>query len=210
MRIEWATYYSQMAFNFKANRDDKLVAKLRLGDEEAFEKLYKKFSRKVYCVARKMDLGHEDAEGIVQEAFLKIWRNRQNLDASLSFNAYLLTITKSLIIKAAKKRVQFNAYQNYAISYYSVASNETEDYVIFSDLNTVSSKVLDELPPKQKQVFMMKNFQHLPVELIAKQLQLSKRTVENQIYRANKVVKAKLIEMKILSLHVMVLFSWIA
>ena len=72
-------------------------------------------------------------------------------------------------------------------------------YVIFSDLDELSSKAIDELPTKQKQVFMMKNFDHLTNEEIAERLKLSTRTVENQIYRATKALREKLIEMKVVA-----------
>ena len=49
-----------------------------------------------------MDLSHEDAEGVVQEVFLKIWKNRSKLDPELSINAYLIAIVRSLVIKKAK------------------------------------------------------------------------------------------------------------
>ena len=144
-------------------------------------------------------MSHEDAEGIVQEVFLKIWRNRINLDSSLSFNAYIIAIVRSIVVKQSKKKARFFAYQHYAISFSFDNSNETEDYIIFSDLDAISSKAIAELPAKQKQVFMMKNFQHLNVDEIAEKLNLSKRTVENQIYRATKSLREKLVNMKIIS-----------
>ena len=50
-----------------------LVIEISKGDEKAFEKLYLLFSEKIYHVSRKMNLNHEDSEGVVQEVFLKIW-----------------------------------------------------------------------------------------------------------------------------------------
>lgn len=154
-----------------------------------------------------MFLSHEDAEGVVQDVFLKIWKNRANLDSSLSFNAYIITILRSIIIKQSKKRVRFYAYEKYALSFSSRFSQETEDYIIFSDLSEISSKVLKNLPHKQKQVFMMKNFHHLSVDEIAQKLNLSKRTVENQIHRATKTLREKLVNMEIISSISLLLFS---
>jgi len=66
-------------------------------------------------------------------------------------------------------------------------------------LDRRSSEAIDQLPAKQKQVFMMKNFEHLSIEEIAEKLDLSRRTVENQIYRATKSLRASLIELKMIS-----------
>lgn len=188
-----------MAFSINFGSDSDLVTRLREGDESAFGKLYEKYASKIYNISRKMGLLHEDAEGIIQEVFLKIWRNRDNLDSSLSFNAYIIAIVRSIVLKQSRKRARFLAFQHYAITYWPGQTNETEDYVIFSDLDELSSKAIDELPAKQKQVFMMKNFEHLTNEEIAEKLKLSTRTVENQIYRATKSLKEKLIDMKVIT-----------
>ncbi|MFH6985720.1 RNA polymerase sigma factor [Marinoscillum luteum] len=188
-----------MAFSVKFGSDSELVTRLRGGDEYAYSKLYEKYASKIYNISRKMGLLHEDAEGVVQDVFMKIWRNRENLDSSLSFNAYIISIVRSIVFKQSRKRARFLAFQHYAITYWPGESNETEEYVIFSDLDELSSKAIDELPTKQKQVFMMKNFEHLTNEEIAERLKLSTRTVENQIYRATKSLREKLIEMKVVA-----------
>jgi RNA polymerase sigma-70 factor (family 1) len=188
-----------VAFSVKFGSDSELVTRLRGGDEYAYSKLYEKYASKIYNISRKMGLLHEDAEGVVQDVFMKIWRNRENLDSSLSFNAYIISIVRSIVFKQSRKRARFLAFQHYAITYWPGESNETEEYVIFSDLDELSSKAIDELPTKQKQVFMMKNFEHLTNEEIAERLKLSTRTVENQIYRATKSLREKLIEMKVVA-----------
>ncbi|MEP0366434.1 MAG: RNA polymerase sigma-70 factor [Cyclobacteriaceae bacterium] len=183
------------------------VEKLRAGDEVSFRELYDFFSAKIYNVCRKMHLEHEDAEGVVQDVFLKVWRNKECLVSSLSFNAYLLTIVRSMVIKMTRKKAYHVAYETYAIATNSIVTNHTEDYIIFSNLEEISSKALDELPVKQKQIFMMKNVEHYSVDEISESLNLSKRTVENQIYRATKSLKEKLENMKVISVSVLSIIS---
>lgn len=188
-----------MNFTGKFGSESDMVSRLSCGDDVAFEKLYTKYSGKIYNVSKKMGLSHEDAEGVVQEVFLRIWRNRSNLDSSLSFNAYIIAIVRSIVLKQSRKHARFIAFQRYAIQHFPGGTNETEDYVIFTDLDRRSSEAIDQLPAKQKQVFMMKNFEHLSIEEIAEKLDLSRRTVENQIYRATKSLRASLIELKMIS-----------
>lgn len=173
--------------------DIDLINQLCKGSEEAFTSLYTKYARKVYHVSKKMGLGHEDAEGIVQEVFIKVWRIRTSLDSSLSFNAYLLSITKSVVIKHFKKKARRVAYQQYALTHFISKTSNTEDYIIFSELDELSTKMINKLPARQKQVFMMKNFEHLTTDEIARELNISKRTIENQIYRATKWLKERLV-----------------
>lgn len=175
-----------------SSKEVKYVKKLKDGDLYAFEVLFTKYANKVYCVARKMSLGHEDAEGLVQDLFLKVWERRRDLDEHKSFNAYLLTIARSMIIKRYRKNALQTGYEKYALSYLRSSSNSTEENIIFDDLYSISSKYLDELPKKQKQVFILRNMENLTIEEIAERLDVSKRTVENQIYRASKTLRDKL------------------
>ena len=179
--------------------DPKLITGISQGDEKSFEELYLLFSKKVYHTAKRMNLSHEEAEGVTQEVFLTVWENRSNLDPSLSINAYMIAIVKSLVIKEAQKKARLLSFQKYNIPFLSDFTNQTEDDLIYSDLHQVSSEMIHHLPSGQKKIFIMRNVEYLSVDEIAKQLNLSKRTVENQIFRATKSIKERLFEMKIIS-----------
>lgn len=183
------------------------MRRLRGGDQKAFEMLYEKFAGKIYHVSRKMHLDHEDAESLVQEVFLKIWTKRQALDPDRSFNAYLLTIVRSMVIKEVRHQSYMSAYQQYVKAHKDLV-NETEDYIVFRNFEELSNEVLNQLPAKQKQIFMMKNIEEYSIEEIATSLDLSKRTVENQVYRATKVLKEKLTALKVIgaSAHLLLIF----
>jgi len=179
--------------------DPQLITGISRGDETAFEKLYLLFSKKVYHTAKRMNLSHEEAEGVTQEVFLTIWENRFNLNPSLSINAYMISIVKSLVIKEVKKKARLFSFQKYNIPFLSDFTNQTEDDLIYSDLHQVSSEMIHHLPSGQKKIFIMRNVEYLSVEEISERLNLSKRTVENQIFRATKSIKERLFQMKIIS-----------
>jgi RNA polymerase sigma factor (sigma-70 family) len=178
----------------------RLVEEISKGDEKAFEKLYMIFSEKIYHVSRNMNLSHEDSEGVVQEVFLKIWKNRSKLEPELSINAYLIAIVRSLVIKKAKKDARFFAFQQYNIPLlHHVSSPSPDDELIFTEFDLLTNEIIQQLPPGQKKVFQLRYFENLSVAEIAAQLNLSKRTVENQIFRATGTVKGKLTRLKIIS-----------
>ncbi|GAB3651390.1 RNA polymerase sigma-70 factor [Echinicola sediminis] len=186
--------------------DAYLVDEIRQGDEAAYHRLYQRYASKVYRVSRKMELRHHDAEEVVQEVFMYLWKNRNKLDASLSINAYIFSIVRTYVIKKAKKHARFVAYQHYAIPMGRDFSNVTEDAVIYEDLHAFTTEAIDSLPLKQREVFMLKTAKHMSAEEIANQLNLSVRTVENQIYRATKALKEKLEAVQGVSFSVFLLF----
>jgi len=186
--------------------DSYLVEKIRQGDNVAYYHLYQRYASKIYRVSRRMELSHHDAEEVVQEVFLYLWKNRTKLDESLSINAYIFSIVRSNVIKRAKKHARFVAYQHYSIPMNKDFSNITEDAVIYKDLYAFATEAIDSLPVKQREVFMMKTTKHMSAEEIASHLNLSVRTVENQIYRATKVLREKLEAVQGVSYSVFLLF----
>lgn len=170
-----------------------LVSLLKRGDEKAFSELYLFFRHKIFYTSRKMNLSSEDAEETVQEVFLIIWKNRHKLNCELSFNAYLLSILKSIIIKKAKKEARRMAFEVYEISTKEASSNETEKQIECKEFDEISYAEVEKLPKTQKEIFKLKNYENLPSGEIAKKLGISKRTVESHIYTATKSVKQKLL-----------------
>ncbi|WP_168196289.1 RNA polymerase sigma factor [Echinicola soli] len=169
--------------------DAYLVEKIKEGDEIAYYHLYERYASKIYHVSKKMELSHHDAEEVVQDVFLYLWKKRNDLRSDLSINAYIFSIVRSLVIKRCQKKARFIAYQQYAIPMSKDFSNVTEDTVIYQDLHEFATKAIDTLPVKQREVFMLKTVNHMTAEEIAAQLNLSVRTVENQIYRATKSLR---------------------
>lgn len=172
-----------------------ILDKVINGEPEAFKEVYQIYGSKIYYVARKFGLNHEDAEEIVQETFLKIWKNRTKIDISLSFNAYVYTIAKSILLNNIRKSATIKTYKNYIKS--TEAVNTTEDEIMFADLERNFNQFLNAMPPQRKMIFIMSKFQEMNNDEIATKLKLSKRTVENQLYRALRSLKADMKELGI-------------
>ncbi len=176
------------------------ILRLSKGDERAFEELYTHFSTKIYNISRKMRLGHEDAEGVVQEVFLRIWKNRDKLDPELSINAYMIAIVRSLVIKKAKKEARFFAFRQYQIPLLQPVVSSADHDLIYSEFHNMSLEILKKLPPGQRQIFKLRHLDNSSIEEIADQLNLSRRTVENQLFRGTKSFKEALAKLEIVSI----------
>jgi RNA polymerase sigma-70 factor (family 1) len=185
--------------------DDQVIRKaLKEGDTASFEQLYKYYGKRIHIICTKrFFLSHEDAEEVIQDTFLKIWKNRDHLDVSLSVHAYVFTVARSIILNNLRKNATAVAYKNYLILKPDNFSTDTSDHVDYMDLEKNLQKLLDDLPPQQKSIFILSKFHDLSNDEIAKKLNLSKRTVENQLYRALKIVKENLKSYKIYILLLM-------
>ena len=163
---------------------EELIDSVKSGNQSAFEALYNLYSEKIYYVAYRFGLSEEDSAEVVQDVFVKVWERRRYLRTDLSFNAYLLTISKNFIIKKAKKNTTQTAFQKYYSKMKSSADNSTEDMIAYADLFKVTNSFINSLPTQQRQIFVLSKFDRLSHQEISKKLNLSVRTIENHIYRA--------------------------
>lgn len=171
-----------------ANIDSQVVDLLKKGDMEAFEKVFHSFADRIYYFAFRYLRNQYDAEEIVQDVFVKLWENRENLNERLSFSGYLFTIARNTIFNQNRKKVNEKAYQDYVMAYMDRSTCKTEDELIYSDIKAIIDKVVDELPPQRQLIYKMSREQGLSYREIANELNLSERTVEAHIRLALKTL----------------------
>jgi len=172
--------------------EQKVIIALKKGKSWAFKAIFNEYHLKLYHFSKKMGLSHEDAEGLVQEVFITIWEKRAYIKEELHFKSYLYTITKRLTIKRIRRLVLENKFQSDSQSNSKDVNHETEDYIIFSDLMEHAHTSIEKLPADRKQIFMLSKQHGLSNQEISEKLNISKRTVENQLYRANKTLREEI------------------
>jgi len=172
--------------------DSTTIRCVKQGNEAAFKVLYDAFSQKIFTVSVKFGLTSDEAREIVQEVFIKLWNHRETLNENLSINAYLLTITKNTLINRQKKLTYETAYKKYLEKREMNSFINMEDEIVHSDLKQLAESFINSLPDQQKEIFLLSKKENLSNKEIAEKLNLSLRTVENQVYRASKKIKDEL------------------
>ncbi len=174
------------------NTDQLLVKALRKGDFKAFETLFFKYNKKLYYFAKGHLGSREDAEGLVQEVFIKIWEKREDLNEYLSFNSYIFTITFKAILKHFRTKSREKKYMDQFFSDFIDESNETSVEVEYNNLLELANKAIEKLPEKRKLVYILSRKKGFTNQEIAEQLNISKRTVETHLQHALKFLREKL------------------
>ena len=173
-----------------ATHDDEiLVGKLIKGDQKAFSELFGKYAANLLSVARKYVASREDAREIVQETFYRVWKYRENMNAQLSFKAYIVTIAKRLIFNQTKKRLHEIAYQEYFAKNQSAEKNTIEEYIDFNELDRKIQAGIDSMPARRKEIFLLSRGEGHTNQDIADKLNISVSTVENQMNKALKYLR---------------------
>jgi len=103
-----------MASEAKPN-DRQLADKIKKGETHAFDQLFDQYSQRLYRFSKSLLKNHEDAEGVVQEVFFRIWEKRDELNERRSFRSFLFSIACNLIVDQFRQRVKDWKYEQFLI-----------------------------------------------------------------------------------------------
>lgn len=169
-----------------------LTEQLKAGSKEAFHFLYDAYAPKIHAFALSYLKIESDAEELLQELFLKLWEMRAGLDSSKNIKSYLFKICINLIYDMIRRRNIEQAYLNFAAKNDQTNNDSTWHEVIYNDMLVNLNQLIAGMPDQRQHIFKLSKEEGLSNEEIALQLGLSKRTVENQLYRAVSFLKEKL------------------
>jgi RNA polymerase sigma-70 factor (ECF subfamily) len=168
-----------------------LIVSLREGDMMAFSVLFDRYAKRLYHFALGYLKSVEESEEIVQEVFLKIWNNREEISLLKSFEAYLFTIAKNGILNTIRKSKSEQAYLNYA-KLHPGKNILLDEELDFKELEKAYKQSIDKLSPRRKEVYILSREQSLSNAEIAEKLNISVKTVENQMTSAISEIRKNL------------------
>ncbi|GAA4314199.1 RNA polymerase sigma-70 factor [Mucilaginibacter gynuensis] len=157
--------------------DARLLELIRYDDRSAFEILYNRYASKVFHAAYNLFRDRDVCEDLVQELFIDIWAKRQQLNVD-NVHAYLKVAIKNRVlayIRSQKAMLDVTAMEQLIEDY--TADSETLQH----DITRLLEKNVAELPEKCRQIFILSRKEYLSNKEIASRLNISIKTVENQM-----------------------------
>lgn len=169
-----------------------VIKKVSEGNHLAFRQIFDQYRDRLFGYSYRFTKSQMLAEEVVQEVFLKLWQNRETLDAQLPIKPYLYKITQNLVYNTLRKAAYDNQLKEQVFYRYHNTYYSTEDQVIYRDLETFKDRAIERLPAKRQRIFRMSRTQGLSHKEIAEQLGISQHTVKDQIVKALKSIKKQL------------------
>jgi RNA polymerase sigma-70 factor (ECF subfamily) len=167
--------------------EKELLARIAKGDSKAFSVVFNKYRLPVFMHVLSILKSPERAEEITQDVFLKIWRHREKLGDILSFENYLFIVTRNYTISELRKKFIVNAPE--ADESYTWTP---ERQLQFKELSNQLHEIINRLPPRRKQVFVMSRLESKTHQQIADELKISAGTVNQQLIAALSFIRAEL------------------
>lgn len=183
-----------------------MLSGLSNDDKSALEALFNHFYPRLYHFSRSFLKIDEGVDDILQEVFLKIWINRKKITKPDTFNAYIYTITRNMLLNELRSRLNSQKAKE-ALLEKSVA----EEFLLskqieYQELESMVTQIVAGLPERQREVFIMSRSEGLSHREIAQKLQIAEKTVEYHIGQVIIQLRKQLGQLGISSLLYMALF----
>lgn len=190
----------QNMIDYNRLSDSELWNLITKEDNKAFNALFEKYWSKIYTTAFSYLKDNEACAEIVNDIFINIWKKRHDLHIE-SFAAYLTASSRYHVYKKVKalKTAKLDFVENYdSINNQMVNLNTADSKMGYQDLEKRIETYLAGLPKRCREIFIMSRQQHLSNDEIAQKLNISKRTVENQITHALKHLRVSLKDISVI------------
>lgn len=171
------------------NNEEELIFKISKGDKRAFAVLFDGYYKTLAAYILKLTESIEITEEIVQDIFIKIWINRENLENINNFSNYIFILSKNQTLnylrKKANDQIKLKAWERELEG--EVLAKDDHDAIELFRL--LIDQAIDKLPAQQKKIYQLSRQERLKYDEIAKKLKISFETVKKHIYLATKAIK---------------------
>ena len=170
------------------------LQQIAAGDEAAFRQVYLSFYKRLYQFARAIVKTREPAEEIVEDVFIRIWQQREQLPSIRNLRVYLYTATKNTALNYLSKKARESItepFDHIQIELNGSAVNP-EQILITAEMYKKIQKAVESLPPRCKMIFKLVREDGLRYKEIAEILNISVNTIDAQMAIAVKRIAAAL------------------
>jgi RNA polymerase sigma-70 factor (ECF subfamily) len=163
--------------------------------EDVFEQVFKSHFKSLHAYACTIMRDSVPAEEIVQNIFVKLWEKKEDLTIRENVSGYLYRAVHNESFNYLRHRKVRLAYQSHAMRQHKQSEQQRPaEKVVMSELEKKLETALRELPEQCRTIFQLSRFDDLRYREIADKLGLSVKTVENQMGKALKLLRLKLID----------------
>lgn len=170
--------------------DAAAVTEARAGNSDAFRVLVERHSRNIFRLAFRMTGNENDAEDLVQETFLRAWRELRRFDGRASFGTWLYRIASNCsldVLRARRRRkehIPAEPEQSDAVATLP-SPDPAPDRVAFSgELNALLAPALDQLSAMERAAFVLRHYEGMCIEDIARALGVQPGAAKHSVFRA--------------------------
>jgi RNA polymerase sigma-70 factor (ECF subfamily) len=167
------------------------------GDQRAFKELVETYQAKAYALAMRFLYNEKEAEDVVQESFLRIWRHLNSFDINRNFGTWLYRIVTNCCLDHLKAQRRWRRVFTYfedgeGYSLEAARPGDPEGESQSRELSDIIQNLAGRLPRKQGTVFILRDLQDLSVEEVAEVTGLSQGSIKTNLHHARRRIREQL------------------
>ena len=185
---------------------EEIIKRLKKDDKSALDELFGYYYPRLFHFSKSILKIEDEIDDVLQEVFVKIWLNRQKIGNAETFNSYIFTITKNEVLNLIRKNLRDQNFRDQLFLRSVAVEYQQQSQLEFEEIKAGIDKVVANLPEKRQQVFILSRTEGLSNKEIARQLNISEKTVEDHITHSVRKIKNSMKEMGILPILYFYLF----
>jgi RNA polymerase sigma factor (sigma-70 family) len=177
--------------NFLHNENE-LLHQIAEGDETAFKALYHFYYNELQPLLNKYAGSGVESEEIIQETFIRVWMNRDQLPSLDNFRAWLFTVASRVYLTALRTRINYDKRLEGFSTTLDPENKNLHTPFEFTHLQAIKNCIADaihQLSPQRKKIYELSRTQGMSIEEIASELSLSKQTVKNVLQTSIRAIR---------------------
>ncbi|MHA0858098.1 RNA polymerase sigma factor SigW [Paenibacillus sp. CMAA1364] len=179
------------------NRLTKLAIK---GDQQAFAEIVELYKDKIYFLGYRMLNNRQEAEDVVQETFLRVFKSLDRYDPNQKFSTWIYRIATNLSIDRLRKRkptysLDADMNDQEGLDGYSILPGDDrtpESEVLLSETKQIVYKAIESLPVKYKSVMILRYLQEMSLQEISDVLDMPVTTIKTRVHRGREFLRKSL------------------
>ncbi len=185
---------------------ERILKELSDDSKQALEELFNYYYPRLYNFSKAFLKLEDGIDDILQEVFIKIWDNRANIKSGYTFNSYIFTITRNLLLNELRRRLTSEKIRDQILK-----ASVADEYFFFEKIEYDELKekidgLIEKLPGRQREIFKLSRIDGLSHKEISEKLNISTKTVEYHINLSIKYLQDHLKSFGLISLLYLYLF----
>lgn len=172
-------------------KDDDILNRLKSDDKSVLKAIFQQHYSPVCAAMYRYISDRNLVEDLAQNVFIRLWEKRQTINITSSLGAYLRRMAINEALGHLRKNKNVHLEEITPITPFKETAT-TEDEYLHKELQTQITEAIDALPPKCRRVFQLSRFEDLTYREIAEKLDISVKTVENQMGKALRVLRERM------------------
>lgn len=174
--------------NFQSQSDEELIALLQSNSDLAIDWIFRRYYPMCRSAALRILKDEHLAEDITQDVFMELWKKREERQINIALKAYLRrSVTNRCLNYIRDQKMAFDDEDK--LPEWPSTNSDALSNLEAGELELRLKKAIDELPERCRIVFTLSRYEDMKYKEIAEKLNISVKTVENQMSKALRVIR---------------------